>query len=301
MRGASMVDTARRQELAAFLRARRDGITPGEVGLVAGARRRTRGLRREEVAQLSGVSVTWYTWLEQARNITVSRQVLDSLANALRLTGAERQHLYTLAGEQVPATPAAEAEPPTSALQRLVDVLSPNPAYLIGPTWDLLAWNDAEAGLIGDPARLPQRERNIIRMVFTDPAMRELLVNWRVQAAGLLAQYRADAARHVGDPRFDQLSAELRASCPEFRQQWDEHNVAGFGSARWQFDHPRLGLLTMDYVRLAALESPGVKLFTCLPADAATKRKVPGLVARDEPDDRAGELVSAASSSDAVN
>jgi transcriptional regulator with XRE-family HTH domain len=274
-----MVDTARRKELAAFLRARRNRTNPAEVGITPGPRRRTPGLRREEVAQLSGVSHTWYTWLEQARDITVSRQVLESLARALRLNWAERRHLFTLADEAPPTSRISEA--PSLALQRLVDELNPNPAYLLSPSWDMLVWNESEAGLIGDPGRLAEHERNIIRLVFTDPAMRQLLANWRVQAAGLLAQYRADAGKHAGDSRFDALSAELCDTCPEFKTLWDQHDVADFGSARWQFRHPRLGLLTMDYVRLAALDSPGVRLFTCLPADAATATKVPHLAEHD--------------------
>jgi transcriptional regulator with XRE-family HTH domain len=274
-----MADHAHRQELAAFLRARRYRIKPADIGISAGSRRRTPGLRREEVAQLSGVSVTWYTWLEQARDITVSRQVLDSLANGLQLDEVERQHLFVLAG--VPLPVAAPALPPSSGLRRLVDVLNPHPAYLVGPSWDLLAWNDAEAGLIGDPGRLPKPERNIIRMMFTEPSMRRLLVNWRVQAASLLGQYRVDAGRNVGDPRFDQLSAELCATSADFRRLWDAHDVGGFGSPRWELDHPRLGRMTMDYVRLVALESPGVRLFTCLPADPATAAKLPGLIERD--------------------
>ncbi|MEU6771787.1 helix-turn-helix transcriptional regulator [Streptomyces sp. NPDC046759] len=272
-----MDNTAQRQELADFLRARRAQIAPRDVGIEPGPRRRTPGLRREEVAQLSGVSVTWYTWLEQARDITVSRQVLDSLARALRLTTAERLYMYTLADKQG-VVRQEDADAPSAELQRLVDALNPNPTYLIGPSWDLLAWNAAEAGLIGDPTRLAGPERNIIRMVFTDPETRRLLVDWQAQASGLLAQFRADAARNLGDPRFEQLSNELYAVSDEFRQLWDEHRVADFGSARWEFDHPRLGRLAVDYVRLAALQSPGVKLFTCLPADPETEAKLPGLV-----------------------
>jgi hypothetical protein len=180
--------------------------------------------------------------------------------------------MYTLADQQgVVRQKAADA--PSPELQRLVDALNPNPTYLIGPSWDLLAWNAAEAGLIGDPARLAGPQRNIIRMVFTDPETRGLLVDWRAQASGLLAQFRADAARNLGDPRF-----ELYGVSEEFRELWDEHRVADFGSARWEFDHPRLGRLAVDYVRLAALQSPGVKLFTCLPADPETEAKLPGLV-----------------------
>jgi transcriptional regulator with XRE-family HTH domain len=271
-----MADIARRQELASFLRARREHLTPLDVGITPGLRRRTPGLRREEVASLSGVSVTWYTWLEQARDITVSRQVLESLARALRLSQAERQHLFSLAGE--PLSAERTVAPPSPALQRLVDVLNPNPAYLLNECWDLLAWNDAEAGLIGDPAALAEFERNIIWLVFTQPAMRELLVDWPGQAKGLLAQFRADIAGRAGDPRVDERIGALRRVSAEFREWWDLHTIEGFRTARHRFDHPRLGRLTVDYVKLAALDSPGVKLFTCMPADAATAEKMPMLV-----------------------
>ncbi|MEV6609592.1 helix-turn-helix transcriptional regulator [Kutzneria sp. NPDC051319] len=276
-----MANLAQRQELASFLRARRDRLTPLDVGIVPGLRRRTPGLRREEVAQLSGVSVTWYTWLEQARDITVSRQVLDSLARALRMSPAERQHLFSLGGEPLPAE--RPVIPPDPALQRLIDTLNPNPAYLLDECWDLLAWNNAEVGLIGDPAELAEFERNLIWLVFTQPAMRELLTDWRGQAKGLLAQFRADIAGRTGEPRVEERVAALRRVSPEFREWWDLHAIEGFRSARHRFDHPRLGRLTVDYVRLAALDTPGVKLFTCVPADAATAEKMPGLLSVPAP------------------
>lgn len=190
-----MMDVAHREELAGFLRSRRERLAPLDAGVRAGPRRRTPGLRREEVAQLSGVSLTWYTWLEQARDITVSRQVLDAVARALQLPATERRYLFALAGEPLPADPAPAPVSPT--LQRLVDSLDPNPAYLVNPCYDILAWNRAEAGLIGDPARLPDAERNTIWLLFTDPAMRTLLVDWRGEAQRLLAQYRAAAGHHV--------------------------------------------------------------------------------------------------------
>lgn len=271
-----MADQAHRQELAAFLRARRHRIQPADVGIPSSGRRRTPGLRREEISQLTGVSVTWYTWLEQARNITVSRQVLDSLAKGLQLDEFERRHMFALAATPLPVS--HQTVSPSSSLRRLIDVLNPHPAYLVSPSWDLLAWNDAEAGLIGDPGRLPEHERNIIRMMFTDSSLRRLLVNWRTQAASLIGQFRADAGRNVGDPRFDRLSAELCTTSEVFRTMWDTHDVGGFGSTRWEFDHPRLGRLTVDYVRMAALDSPDVRLFTCMPADVITAAKLPGLV-----------------------
>lgn len=271
-----MADQAHRQELAAFLRARRNRLKPADVGIPSGGRRRTPGLRREEVSQLTGVSVTWYTWLEQARNITVSRQVLDSLATGLKFDDVERQHLFALAATPLPLS--QQSTSPSASLRRMLEALNPHPAYLVSPSWDLLAWNDAEIGLIGDPERLPEDERNIIRMMFADTSLRRLLVNWRVQAASLLGQFRVDAGKYVGDPRFDQLSNELCATSEVFRAMWDSHDVGGFGSTRWEFDHPRLGLLTVDYVRMAALDSPEIRLFTCMPADEPTAAKLPALL-----------------------
>jgi len=275
-----MMDVAHREELAGFLRSRRERLAPLDAGVRAGPRRRTPGLRREEVAQLSGVSLTWYTWLEQARDITVSRQVLDAVARALQLPATERRYLFALAGEHLPADPAPAPVSPT--LQRLVDSLDPNPAYLVNPCYDILAWNRAEAGLIGDPARLPDAERNTIWLLFTDPAMRTLLVDWRGEAQRLLAQYRAAAGHHVGDPRFEALTTALYAASSEFRQCWERHDIAGFQPARKQFDHPHLGLLTLDYVKLAAVDHPDVKLVTYLPADEETRLKLPRLDQHNE-------------------
>ncbi|MGW1074100.1 helix-turn-helix transcriptional regulator [Streptomyces sp. NPDC002537] len=268
-------DHARRRSLAEFLRSRRERITPRDVGIPAGPRRRTPGLRREEVAQLSGVSVTWYTWLEQAREITVSRQVLESLARALLLDAAERRHLFALAGEPLPEP--APADGPGPALQRLVDALDPCPAYLLDADWNLVAWNRAEAGLIGDPARLPPERRNLLRLMFTDPALRTLVVDWPGQARHLLAQFRSDAERRVGDARLERLTRELRRESPEFATWWEAHDVTDFLPNRREFRHPRAGLLTFDYVKLAALDAPGVKLFACMPADAETARRLPEL------------------------
>ncbi|MEJ8649541.1 helix-turn-helix transcriptional regulator [Streptomyces sp. MS1.AVA.3] len=270
-----MADLQRRRSLAEFLRSRRERLTPREAGILAGPRRRTPGLRREEVAQLSGVSVTWYTWLEQARDITVSRQVLTSLARALMLSSVERRHLFALAGEPLPERPPGPG--PGPALQRLVDALEPNPAYLLDANWDLVGWNRAEAGLIGDPGQLEPAERNLLWLVFTDPAMRSLLADWPGQAQDLVAQFRADARQRSGDPRYEQLTGGLREASEEFRAWWAAHDIADFGSSRRTFRHPRAGVLTFDYVKLAALDAPGIKLFACMPADAATTRKLPAL------------------------
>ncbi|KNB51868.1 DNA-binding protein [Streptomyces caatingaensis] len=281
---STTADRGHRRALAAFLRSRRERLLPSDVGLPAGPRRRTPGLRREEVALLSGVSVTWYTWLEQARGIGVSRQVLHGLARALLLSPAETRHLFSLAGEAPPdgnpPEPPREAGP---ALRRLVDALDPHPAYVVSPTWDLLAWNRAEAGLIGDPARRPGPGPNLLRRVFLDPATRALLVDWPGQARMLLEQYRAAADRHAGDADFARLTGELLAGSAEFARWWHTHDIAEFRPVRREFDHPRLGRLSFDYVKLAELDTPGVTLVSCLPADGATARRLPELSALGAP------------------
>ncbi|MFE6691433.1 helix-turn-helix transcriptional regulator [Streptomyces sp. NPDC057743] len=271
-----MSDQDRRRALAEFLRARRERITPREAGILAGPRRRTPGLRREEVAQLSGVSVTWYTWLEQARDIGVSRQVLASLARALMLSSVEQRHLYALAGELPPEQPPGGG--PGPALQRLVDALDPHPAYLLDTNWDLVGWNRAEAGLIGDPGQLAPDERNLLWLVFTDPTMRTLLADWEGQARDLVAQFRADAGERFGDPRVARLTKELAARSEEFATWWEAHHLADLGSSRRTFHHPRAGDLTFDYAKLAALDAPGVKLFVCMPGDERTQRSLPLLL-----------------------
>ena len=271
-----MADDIQRRQLAAFLRSRRERLSPLDVGISAGARRRTPGLRREEVAQLAAISVTWYTWLEQGRDITVSRQVLDSIARALLLPPAERRHLFSLAREPLPA--GRWADPPIAALQRLVGGIEPYPAYLINPRWDLLAWNRAEAGLIGDPAVLAEPERNVLWLAFTDPALRRLFVDWRGSTRSMVTQFRADVAAHGGEPGIAALTAALREASADFREYWEQDDPGEFRSGRRQFNHPALGLLTMDYVKLAVVESPEVKLVTLVAADEMTDRKIAGLM-----------------------
>lgn len=273
----SMLVPSRRRALGDFLRSRRNRLTPAQVGIAPGGRRRAPGLRREEIAQLAGVSVTWYTWLEQGRDITASHQVLESLARELQLSAAERRHLFSLAGTSADA-PSGHQGPPTPALHAMIESLDPNPAYLLDAEWNLVAWNRAEAGLIGDPAKYPVPERNLLRLVFTEPRMRTLLRDWSGQARNLLAQYRADIATRIGDPVVAEFVAALRRDSTDFTTWWEDQPVAEFTSNRRVFDHPEVGELTFDYVKLAAMDQRGHKLFVCMPADAATAAKLPTLV-----------------------
>jgi transcriptional regulator with XRE-family HTH domain len=237
----------RRAELADFLRNRRAALKPEDVGLPGGGRRRTPGLRREEVAQLAGVGTTWYTWLEQGREVRASLSVLDALAEALELTQAERAHLVMLGrGEDVALPePPKEEIPPT--LQRLIENLGIGPAFILGRRWDFLAWNPAYAAVFRDPADMPEGRRNLIWSIFTDPARRKLMTDWEESARNAVARFRADSARHVGDPHFEELIEALREANLEFRQWWGRHEVARSGIGRKVLRHPKVGKLAFEH------------------------------------------------------
>jgi transcriptional regulator with XRE-family HTH domain len=271
--GDLMTDMVQRDELASFLRSRREATDPVSVGLRPGPRRRTPGLRREELAQLSGISVTWYTWLEQGRGISVSRQVIESLARVLRMTPAEREHLFTVAGLVLPAQTTG---PPDvdDTLRRLVETLDPNPAFVVNPWWDLLAYNQVYAALHGGLDGRPAAERNVLWLFFaTDPA-RYLIVNWPAEARQLVGQLRAHLAQHPGDPRGPELVAALTAASPKFAELWQEHGTARFHSYRKGFQHPAAGLLRLDYIKLSAAGDDQQDLIVMLPADEATADKL---------------------------
>jgi transcriptional regulator with XRE-family HTH domain len=246
----------RRAELADFLRTRREAIRPEDVGLPGGGRRRTPGLRREEVAQLAGVGTTWYTWLEQGRDVRASASVLEAIAAALQLTPAERAHLILLGrGEQAPPVkgPKEHVHP---TVRKLVEGLDPNPAAIIGRRYDFLAWNDAHSAVFGDPGEMPDGRRNLLWSIFTDPARRTLHKDWSEGARRLVARFRAQAARHVGDPDFESLIAALSEASPEFREWWELHEVASSGVGRKVLQHPKVGKLVFEHAVFRPEESP---------------------------------------------
>jgi len=253
----------RRAALGDFLRARRAAIGPADVGLPAGTHRRTPGLRREEIAMLAGVSVTWYTWLEQGRPINASRDVLDALARTLRLEPAEREHLLTLA-----SGPAAEVETPVDApdaLVRLIASMDPAPAYVLGPRWEFLAWNQAQARLYPPIERLEGIRRNLLWVVFADPSTRTLLEDWPDQARRILAEFRAGTAALRADPAVVELIAELTGASDEFAAWWAAQDVAGFRTRVRRYHHPRAGDLVFEYQQLTPSEWPALKVVCQLP------------------------------------
>ncbi len=263
-----MAGMSQRELLAGFLRSRREMLNPEQLGLKPGPRRRTPGLRREEVAQLSGVSLTWYTWLEQGRDIGVSRQVLEALSQTLRLTPAERRHLFTLADTAIPAElPQRLGVNPT--LRSLVKTLDPNPAHVVDDCWDVLAANRAYASLVGGLSDLPAEERNSIWLLFSRPEMQSLLVDWQREVRDILGQFRISVGKHPDDPRTTALIETLTRTSAAFRGLWEKHPVHAFRPTTKRFSHPRAGRLDLNYTKLDVAEAPGQHLVVFMPASDA--------------------------------
>jgi transcriptional regulator with XRE-family HTH domain len=244
-----MLSHERRREVATFLRMRRARLKPDEVGLPPGGRRRTPGLRREEVAALAGVSTEWYTWLEQARDVRASADVLERIAGALRLEPSASRHLLTLAGygTQVNGDAPSRAAGVSPHLQRLLDRLDPYPAWVYGERWDVLAWNRGACVVYGDFAAMQGLERNMLAVYFLNPAMRRMLVDWPRLAPGIVAKVRSIYARYVDDPWYHEIIDLLCERCPEFAILWKDHEVYPYQDGVKAFDHPEAGRLTFDF------------------------------------------------------
>jgi transcriptional regulator with XRE-family HTH domain len=270
-----------RADLGAFVRSRRERIDPVSVGLPGGGRRRTPGLRREEAALLAGVSVTWYTWLEQGRDITVSRQVLNGVSRALRLDDAERAYVFELAGLVAPAEAVTRPEPDL-LLQKLVLTLDPHPAYLVTQWWDLVAYNRAYSALAGGLDQVPASERNVLWLMLTDPRMKRLFTRWDEEADRLVGQFRTQLAHRAEDPRGWQLEQALRQSAPEFTRLWNRATVSRFHSARKRLRHPTVGPLELDSVKLQSA-ADGQQVIVFLPADQRSEDGVRLLAEGDAP------------------
>jgi transcriptional regulator with XRE-family HTH domain len=278
---AKACDRTRRAELAAFLRSRRERITPEDAGLPPGFRRRTAGLRREEVAQLSGVGVTWYTWLEQGRPINASTQVLDAVARTLRLDPAEREHLYRLADSSAaPPAPAADGLG-VPEIQQILDGLTALPATVLSERFDVLAWNAAFAALFPTVVAAPPADRNTLWLNFTHPDCCHPYLNRADQLGMMVAQLRAAYGRHLGEPAWTGFVRRLQAASPEFARMWAEHEVASPASYLKIFRHPVYERLTMTTNSLAVLAVPGTRMVVYTPADEPTRCALASLVAGD--------------------
>ena len=256
----------RREELGAFLRARREQVVRSDHGLPPVGRGRTLGLRREEVSYLSGVSVTWYTWLEQGRNINPSQQVIDAIARVLGLDDAGRRYVRSLAG----LAPGANLDAPVTDVlpahvQHLLDALGENPAFALTPNWRIAGWNAAYEQLYPNVARTPVDERNLVRLVFTDPAVRTLLADWPETSRRFLGEFRSEAAARLSDPEVRSFVERLRDDSPEFRAGWDRHDVRGFTTRERVFHHPDAGLVRYEHHQLRPSDAPGVQIVAYTP------------------------------------
>ena len=243
-----------RRALGAFLRARRARVAPEHVGLAGGRRRRVRGLRREELAQLAGISVDYYVRLEQGRATQPSPEVLDALARALGLDAAERRHLATLVEARRGAAPSARVSP---LLRRIVAAVGDFPAVVTNHRLDVVAWNSLGGELFGglsDPAR---RDRNNARYLFLDPASRDLHPDWEDRAAEAVGQLRVAAGRYPDDRVLAALITDLSARSPEFRRVWSSGEVVMCGAGRKRLRHPEAGVLTLDYETLHVPSTAG--------------------------------------------
>ncbi|GAQ54709.1 helix-turn-helix domain-containing protein [Streptomyces acidiscabies] len=246
-----MTTSARRDELGAFLKARRAELSPGAVGLPeTGGRRRVHGLRREEVAVLAAISTDYYTRLEQGR-MQASAPVLDTLGRVLNLDDDQRAYLLELAGRPAACPPRRTAQKAQPRLRRLLADLGTTPGIVLGRRMDILAWNPLAAALIIDFSKVPEKHRNYIRLLFTEPAMRELYADWENVAHACVAQLRREAARDAGSPRLAGLVGELSVRDADFRSWWAAHHVAARGVGTKVLRHPVVGELTLDWDTLA--------------------------------------------------
>ncbi|MEU3275691.1 helix-turn-helix transcriptional regulator [Streptomyces antibioticus] len=268
----------RRHELAAFLRSRRERITPEQVGLPRGTRRRTPGLRREEVAHLSAVGVTWYTWLEQARDIHVSVQVLDALARTLLLDRSERAHLFRLAGATDP-TPAAHCEGITDAVRITLDQLDPLPASVQNSRYDILAYNRAYANLLCDLDAIPPEDRNCMLLVHTHAEWQESFVHLDETRRLMAAKLRASMAGHLTEPAWKLLVKRLESESPEFRENWRRYEVVTTRTRTKQFRNRHVGLLNLHHTDLWLTPELGARLVTFTPADEESRERLERLYA----------------------
>lgn len=262
----------RRAELAAFLRSRRERIEPEVVGLPPGLRRRTPGLRREEVAQLAGVGVTWYTWLEQGRQINASVQVLDAVARTLRLDQTETEHLYRLADVAVvpQLTGCINLDP---VVQTVLDALAPHPAAVTNARYDLLAWNEPYALLFPFLVAADPEKRNTLWQVFTGPECCHPFVNRAEELGRMVATFRARYGRHIGEPAWTTLVKRLSTVSPLFAELWQTQDVADMGTKVKVFRHLGFGVLNCVSTTFEVVSTPEARMSVYLPNDDETRAK----------------------------
>jgi transcriptional regulator with XRE-family HTH domain len=264
---------ANENQLGTYLKDRRTKLDPAALGFPM-TRRRTPGLRREEVAQRANVSATWYTWLEQGRGGAPSAEVLDRIARALMLTDVEREHLFLLGLGRPPEARYRAVESITPRLQRILDVLEVSPALIRTATWDVVAWNRAASAVFGDYNKLEPLQRNILRLTFSNSRFRSAQPDWESVARFVVAAFRAETARAGATENVMALVDELSRISPEFARMWKENEVRTHGGGTKQLRHPTAGLITLEYSAFAVDGRPDLTLVIYNPATSKDTDKV---------------------------
>jgi len=259
--------------LGVYLKDRRAKLDPTAFGFPA-ARRRTPGLRREEVAQRANVSATWYTWLEQGRGGAPSADVLERISHAMMMTDAEREHLFLLGLGRPPEARYRAPEGITPRLQRVLDTLDHSPAFIRTATWDVIAWNKAAAAVLTDYSALPEGQRNVLRMMFHDSRVRAAQPNWRSVARFVVASFRADVARAGAAREVQSLVDELCATSADFAAMWRDNDVQGHGDGVKVLHHPVVGPLSMEFSAFAVDGRPDLNMVIYNPATPEDAGKI---------------------------
>jgi transcriptional regulator with XRE-family HTH domain len=261
--------------LGIYLKDRRAKLDPAALGFSA-ARRRTPGLRREEVAQRANISPTWYTWLEQGRGGAPSANVLDRIARALLLTDVEREHLFLVGLGRPPEARYRKDDGVTPRLQRVLDALEPTPALIRTATWDVVAWNRAATAMWTDYGALPPGERNLLRFIFLDPSVRAAQYDWDGVARFVVGAFRVDAARAGAE--VGPLVDELCRLSPEFGAMWRDNDIRSFGEVVKRIRHPVLGPISFEHSTFAVDGRPDLSMVVYNPATEADARKISSLI-----------------------
>src|ERR1700723_3428062 len=255
---------AHENRLGGYLKDRRTKLDPASFGLPA-ERRRTPGLRREEVAQRANISPTWYTWLEQGRGGAPSAEVLDRISRALMLTDVEREHLFLLGLGRPPEVRYHASEGVTPRLQRVLDALDPSPALIRTAIWNVLAWNQAATVMLTDYGSLPPEQRNVLRFIFLDPRVRAAQYDWESVARFVVGTFRADAARAGAAADVQPLVDELSRLSPEFEAMWRDNDVSSHGEGVKHIKHPVLGPIAFEYSAFAVGGRPDLAWWCIIP------------------------------------
>jgi transcriptional regulator with XRE-family HTH domain len=269
----NMTSATQRAQLSEFLKSCRARLSPQIVGLPAGGRRRTPGLRREDVAALAGLSATWYTWLEQGRDVRASDRVLESLSRTLRLSAEERDYLFSLAQNRPAPLQAARVEEVPETVKRTLDALN-LPAEVINPRWDVIYWNNMVTRCFRDYGVLEPEQRNLLRILMTSPEYQEDPAEFAAMARRITAKLRVDYSQAAGDPCFDALIEEMSEISPIFRELWRSPEIRTRSEGIHLLKHPQLGGITFEHTSYVVEGAPSLRVVIFAPHDAESARKI---------------------------